>query len=145
MEAPIECRCCCDDITDENRCMYSCELEQVDWKESLYCIDCVRYIKSSKFHNYIHAIENSDCAKELTGLIKAGPPIWITDGGLPVEEGEHVYWFRNNGEPEAAMYEGAVVGSERKKLWDIIIAAVQPCIDEQLLDIAISNMQLEDE
>lgn len=124
-----ECHCCCDDITDENRCLYNTDQDET-WKEAFYCVECVRFIKSIGFKSYIKAAEASDCAKELAGLLRAGPPIWIADDGLPVPDGQHVFWFRSvDGDPELAQYDGAVIGEERQRLWDILIMVIQPCIE----------------
>lgn len=132
MEAPKECTCCCDEITYENSCLYSTNSAPNIWRESRYCIECVRYLLSQRFYEYIKAIQESDCAKELNGLIMTGPPIWLTDKGLPVEEGEHVILIRGTGEPESAMYTGALIGEERLQLWDMLITVIRPCIEAHL-------------
>ena len=131
MEAPKECTCCCDEITYENMCLYSTNLAPNLWRESRYCIKCVRYLLSQRFYEYIKAIQESDCAKELNGLILKGPPIWLTDEGLPVEEGDYVILIRGTGEPESAMYTGALIGEERQQLQNMIVLVVQQCIDAQ--------------
>ena len=131
MEIPKECTCCCDEITYANRCLYSTNLAPNVWKESRYCIECVRYLLSQKFYDYIKAIQESDCAKELYGLMCAGPPIWLTDGGLTVGEGDHVMWIRGTGEPETAKYTGALEGEERQQIWNMIALVVRQCLDAQ--------------
>lgn len=131
------CKCCCDDINDDNRCLYSTDVEPDNWNESLYCIECVRFLISIRFNNYLKAIENSDCAKELAGLLKSGPPVWLEDGGLPVPKEQHVRWFKGiDGEKKSAHYDGALFDEERQELWRVIVLAVQPCIDAQQLDQA---------
>ena len=145
MEEPVACACCMDDISDENRCLYSTDLNPDIWKTAKYCIECARFLRECRYKNYIKAIQESDCAKELGGLIKSGPPIWLTDGGFPVKENETVRWIRStDGEMETAQYDGAPNGEERQLLWDMLIAVVQPCIDAQLLDQAIQIAEAEE-
>lgn len=131
MEIPKECTCCLEEITYENRCFYNTKLAPNKWKESRYCIDCVRYLLSQRFYEYIKAIQESDCEKELNGLILKGPPIWLTDGGLPVDEGDHVVLIRCGDTPQVARYEGAPIGEERQQLWDMIILVVRQCLYAQ--------------
>jgi hypothetical protein len=138
MEDPIadpgECRCCCDDIDDETRCLYQTNKSD-GWYEALYCIECVRYLIATRFDSYIKAVQDSDCAKELGGLISRGPPVWLEDGGLPTPKGESIIWIKSvSGEPETAQYTGAPIGELRRQLWDMIILVVQPCIEAQEAD-----------
>ena len=140
-----ECVCCCEDITDDIKCLYSTDENPDTWLEAKYCYECVLFLRSCRFKNYIKAIENSDCAKELGGLIRAGPPVWIVDGGLPVSDGETVRWVKSiDGEPETAKYDGAPTGEAHRQLWDMCIAVVQPCIDAQKLDQAVQIMEAEE-
>ena len=70
----------------------------------------------------MEAVQKSDCVKEFTRLMRAGPPVFVSDKhALPLPAGAtHVakLWFMDGGVTETAKLDGAVEGEERQKLWN---------------------------
>lgn len=78
---------------------------------------------ADQFHQYVERVKKTDCQAELKRLLKAGPPIYISDKhALKLdEEDEYVcrLWFaRDGGKEVPAKLDGAVEGEERNALWE---------------------------
>ena len=119
----MSCLCTWEDITEEEYCEYQTS-PIMKWYPALYSAEVLQQLLDTQFQNYVDNVQKSDCAKELTRLLTAGPPIWIYDkNALPLAEGEsHVanIWFCKGNRTVPAKLKGALEGEERKELWNTL-------------------------
>jgi len=83
----------------------------------------VEQLLASQFHDYIHKVHHSDCQAELKRLLQAGPPIYLQDqNAMPLarETDTHIcrLYFGSDKLERSAMLQGALLGEQRRKLWD---------------------------
>ena len=72
----MECSCCFGDI--EEIIKYR-DKKDGEWKECIYCKDCIEYMLETQFNNYVEKIKSETCKVALERLIKMGPPLKFTD------------------------------------------------------------------
>jgi len=136
MEGSPECTCCL--LEFEKHVYYRYTFlnkipnETSGWIKSSFCWDTISTILKQRYNDYIETIYKSKCKKTLGEMIVNGPPIWFKDAALPVPDGANITHFlvvtfsnENVHEVEiSAMYEGAVTGEERQKIWDSLKVVV---------------------
>lgn len=135
---PSECLACWDDLDSSNLVEYSQTGSGSgdDWNYSAFCKTCTLHMLNTKFNDYMNSAQTTDCKKELTRLLKAGPPIWLEDKhGFPlVEEGSHVsklcYFDGITKTVISAKLANAVEGEEREKIWDNL-RQLLPSLEEE--------------
>ena len=92
------------------------------WKAAFFEQSVVQQLLDTQFHDFVKSVKTTDCQATLRRLLKAGPPIYISDKhAFPLEEGDtHVVnlWFASDNTERSAKLDGAVEGEERQKLWD---------------------------
>lgn len=124
-EPGMTCLATWDDITEEDYCEYQTH-PSMKWQPSKYSEATLQHLLDTQFKNYIENVQKSDCVKELTRLLTAGPPIWLFDtDALPVPEGDtHIcnVWFMNGDRTVSAKLKGAVEGDEHAELWESLRA-----------------------
>jgi len=117
---------CClvtyEDITDEdkNYAEYQC-YPSMKWKPALFEMCVVQQMLDDQFHRYVERVKKTDCQAELRRLLKAGPPIYVSDKhGLPMDDDDDTHiiklWYASDGEERSAKLDGAVEGVEREEL-----------------------------
>eukprot|EP00048_Salpingoeca_helianthica_P015936 m.229510 g.229510 ORF g.229510 m.229510 type:complete len:150 (+) comp17762_c0_seq1:295-744(+) len=117
--ADKECTCCFEPVNGDSVCEY--KTSGGAWLLGNYCCVCVQYLVDNQFATYKKSVEASTCKRELTALITAGPPIYVSDKlGLPVGEGEHIsaLYFGSDKKERSSRLTGALEGEEREKLWE---------------------------
>jgi hypothetical protein len=119
-----ECKCCLAELDDDQIVYYQHSGDATTWFKSNFCWETIKIMLAAKFQDYMKAVYNSKCKIELAGIVEKGPPVWFTDKGLPVPDGEHVTLFRSIDGETVAQYVGAVTGEERDKLWETVKFAV---------------------
>lgn len=132
MEGSPECTCCLLEFEKPVYYRYVTESEKPEtsgWIKSSFCWDTISTMLKQRFNDYIETIYKSKCKKTLGEMIVNGPPIWFKDAALPVPEGAHITHFLVDGVEISAMYEGAVTGEERQKLWDSLKVVVDQRIN----------------
>lgn len=122
MENPSECACCLLEFEKPVYYRYAYLNGNVNgnsgWIKSKFCWDTISTMLKHRYNNYIETIYTSKCKKTLCEMIINGPPIWFKDAALPVPDGAHITHFLVDGIEISAIYEGAINGEERQKLWD---------------------------
>jgi hypothetical protein len=130
---------CClgtmEDITDENYVEYQ-SFPSMVWMPSLFERCVVQELLETQFTKYLERVQTTDCMSELTRLVSAGPPIYLSDPhALPLasENDTHIcqLWYSSpnsttettttdidRGEYHSAILHGAKVGTEREELWE---------------------------
>lgn len=118
--APVKgatCAALWDDIDESNYCEY--QSSSGKWYPCVYCEDVVRQMINTQFHMYKKQVEESTCKAQMRSLVAAGPPVWISDKVMHVEDGEHItkLWFSSSKSTISAKLMGALEGDERNELW----------------------------
>jgi hypothetical protein len=119
-ETDKECMVCFGDIDATNYVEYQTAGEDT-WLPSGFCEDCLSYLLSSQWNQYVERLRTTNCKAEQRRLITAGPPVYISDkNALPCPEGSHVsaLWFSGDGEERSSVLEGALQGEERERFWE---------------------------
>ena len=95
------------------------------WKPCNFELNVVETLLNKQFQQYITTVKESNCQAELRRLLKAGPPIYISDKhGFPLdddsEDEQYVckLWYAMDGKEHSSKLIGAVEGEERMKLWE---------------------------
>jgi hypothetical protein len=107
-EEERECLCCYEKF---NNVKFRSE-ENGEWKNCIYCEDCILYMRKNQFLEYVEKIKTTDCKVSLERLIKQGPPRKVRDPKL--SDGE-VYEFLINGEIVSSQLEFLYPEEELKK------------------------------
>jgi len=117
-EKDAECLAFYIDIDESNYCEY--QSSSGKWYPSPYCDDVVKHLVATQFEKYRQDCDKCTCKRQMRRFIERGPPIWLSDQALPVEDGEHItnVWFSSENTTESAKLTGALVGQERKELWN---------------------------
>jgi len=132
MEGSSECTCCLLEFEQPIYYRYTFlnkDNETSGWIKSSFCWDTISAMLKQRYNDYIETIYTSKCKKTLGEMIVNGPPIWFKDAALPVPDGAHITHFLVNNVEMSAMYEGAVTGEERQKLWDSLKVVVDQRIN----------------
>ena len=114
---------------------YQCA-PSMTWHPALFEQSVVQQLLETQFNAFVERVKTTDCQAELRRLLKAGPPIYVSDAhGMPmVQEGDtHVcnLWYASDNTERSAKLVNAVEGEERQKLWDelkqfIIVEGTEP-------------------
>lgn len=87
----MECSCCFSDI--ETIVKYRDKADS-DWKNCIYCKECIEYMLETQFLDYVEKIKTETCKVALERLIKLGPPLKFRDPKVPCDnETGEVYEF----------------------------------------------------
>ena len=108
-----------EDINDTNYCEYQTSAGK--WHPCVYCEEVVREMQDTQFENYKKNVEKSTCKAQMRSLVQAGPPIWISDQAMPVDnEDEYIakLWFSSTKSTVSAKLKGALESKERDQLWN---------------------------
>ena len=76
----MECSCCFGEINN-----VKIREKDGEWKNSIYCKDCLLFMKETQFNEYVEAITKADCKVSLERLINLGPPTNIRDSQIDIE------------------------------------------------------------
>lgn len=118
----MSCKLCFEDICEEEIVKYRLSPTE-EFKDFVYCIDCLEMLTNSIWKNYISLLKKADCEKSLMSVIELGPPINFRD--TYIEENKEIYEFSHRNEVKSAKLTGSLSIEERnelhKKLVDIAV------------------------
>lgn len=116
------CIACWDDLTEQNKTMFSLLNTENVKIECSYCWDCAIVEINEHFLRWKKSVDEADCAAALKRLIEKGPPITFADVDITklinfVGQFDCVIQ-NNNGEKQSACLIGAPPTiQERDELW----------------------------
>jgi len=105
-------------IDDDEYCEY--QTNDGLWHPSPYCSEVVKYLLKTGFAKYLKTIDEADCKATLRRVIQSGPPVYLNDKTFSVSEDEYItkIWYKAENVEVDAIYEGALIGEERNRLWE---------------------------
>eukprot|EP01055_Gregarina_sp_Pseudo9_P002765 Gregarina_sp_Pseudo_9__2764@NODE_2_length_7458_cov_33_430786_g1_i0_p8_GENE_NODE_2_length_7458_cov_33_430786_g1_i0NODE_2_length_7458_cov_33_430786_g1_i0_p8_ORF_typecomplete_len135_score15_53zfRING_2/PF13639_6/0_042Destabilase/PF05497_12/0_024zfC3HC4_2/PF13923_6/0_38zfC3HC4/PF00097_25/0_3zfRING_5/PF14634_6/7_9zfRING_5/PF14634_6/80zfRING_5/PF14634_6/3_5e03Cys_rich_CPXG/PF14255_6/4_NODE_2_length_7458_cov_33_430786_g1_i034583862 len=117
------CKICWEDLEDEVKVQFTIDRvvdDNTEWKDCLFCYDCIQLLLQSQFEKFMNDAINADCEKVIQRLVQRGPPVWVHDpNGFPDTGDEEIPWMRrcHNGQVFSGKLKGAKEGEERGALW----------------------------
>eukprot|EP01054_Gregarina_sp_Poly1_P010681 Gregarina_sp_Poly_1__10680@NODE_807_length_6221_cov_56_782580_g588_i0_p4_GENE_NODE_807_length_6221_cov_56_782580_g588_i0NODE_807_length_6221_cov_56_782580_g588_i0_p4_ORF_typecomplete_len130_score22_50Destabilase/PF05497_12/0_032zfRING_2/PF13639_6/0_35_NODE_807_length_6221_cov_56_782580_g588_i057966185 len=119
----MSCKICWEDLDDDLKVQFTTDLEvtaNTNWKDCLFCHDCVQLLIQTQFDKFMHDAVNVDCERTMRRLMERGPPIWVhDDNGFPDTNNMEVPWLKRMQTQEifSGKLKGAKEGEARDALW----------------------------
>lgn len=117
------CAVCYDDIDESNFVLYRMIKDDNDndnknWQPLMGCKLCVETFLSTQWNNYLERIKKADCAAEMRGLLKNGPPINLrcSDFIQDIDPTSEFHELYIDGKIQSAKLNGSLIGEERDLL-----------------------------